>query len=103
MMATGGGSRFVRAALQLAVLAVIDLPGPGGCYQCDPGRFNASARAPCPGWRAGLDTNWSLCELELGCCWELVPERPGDQSSIACYAPLISAPGNFARKTASHE
>ena len=55
-------------------------------YECDPGRFNASARAPCAGWAAASHRgNWTHCELFLGCCWQL--QRPADPSSLACYAP----------------
>ena len=58
---------------------------PACAYECDPGRANASARALCAGWPAG-GANTTLCEVELGCCWERTAgTAAGD--GIVCWAP----------------
>jgi hypothetical protein len=60
-------------------------------YECDAGKHNATERAPCAGWSpVASDQNWTLCELVLGCCWQLTD--PADNSSLVCYAPKHPKP-----------
>jgi hypothetical protein len=75
--------------LWLLLLARALLPGAQG-YECDPGRSNASARAPCHGWPADA-TNTTLCEVELGCCWEQTTKAARGGSGVACWAPIGGA------------
>ena len=56
------------------------LPRAARAYQCDPGKANSSARSPCAGWLNGADTNRTLCEVVLGCCYEVA----GD----VCFSPV---------------
>lgn len=56
-------------------------------YECDPGRSNASARAPCDGWPADA-TNATLCEIDLGCCWEQTATRLAGQNDCEHSHPV---------------
>ena len=65
-------------------------------YECDPGRTNTSARAPCAGWTSAkaAAANTTVCEVELGCCWERddsAAAAVGGGGGIACWAPLVRA------------
>ena len=75
---------------RVLLLARALLPSAWG-YECDPGRSNASERAPCHGWPAGA-TNTTLCEVELGCCWEQTATAARSGSRITCWAPTASSP-----------
>jgi hypothetical protein len=91
---------MARRLLRLLLLTAAS----GAAYECDPGRHNASARAPCRGWAPG-GTNTTRCEVELGCCWERRPEgRAGAAAAaaageIACWAPLQGRPARLPRIT----
>jgi hypothetical protein len=81
----------------VAVAAAM-LSGTGvAAYECDPGRTNATARAPCKGWDATADAahNATHCEVELGCCWQVDPTKKTD---IVCWAP-VRAPWELPRIT----
>ena len=67
------------------LLATWRMPSALG-YECDAGRSNSSARAPCRGWAPG-GSNATLCEVELGCCWLEQPATAAAGGSVACWAP----------------
>ena len=73
---------MVMLGLQAALAAWLTV---ASAYECDPGRSNVSVRAPCSGWPAG-GANTTLCEVELGCCWESVAGATAG-AGVTCWAP----------------
>ena len=72
-------------AVAWSLLLATRMPSALG-YECDAGRSNSSARAPCRGWAPG-GSNATLCEVELGCCWLEQPATAAAGGSVACWAP----------------
>lgn len=89
------GRPFVVAWSVLLALRMLPTLG----YECDAGRSNSSARAPCRGWPA-RGWNTTLCEIELGCCWVEQPAAAAaGGSSVACWAPTKGSPSGLPKIT----